>query len=193
MPEFDVQRELDHSMTAVQTRRYERALRDARLTSQDFPLLPTSDTNAQPTLELEAGDNLTPAQRLAVAAIISGETFVAAARAANVSRRTLYQWRQTHAFKRAVEGRSREALDVVVIRVRNLMLRATRVLGETLLDEAPGRASASAIRVLNSSRLWAVARAPADETTIDEATVGEATHGRPDAAPATAAGAGISA
>ena len=45
------------------------------------------------------------------------------------SRRTIYTWRRLPAFRRAVDERGHEALGVVVVvvvvRMRNLMLRAT--------------------------------------------------------------------
>lgn len=132
------------------------ALRAAILAAQDFPILPTSDTDSTPTLAEEPGDNLSPAQRLAVAALVAGKTFCAAAREANVSRRTLYDWRQDPAFNRVVDKTSRDAMEATTVRIRNLMLRATRVLGDAMLEG--GRdGSLSAFRVLNSKNLWSTA------------------------------------
>ena len=130
------------------------------IVSEDVRLLPT-DVDAELALPEEPGDNLTPGQRLAVAALVSGETFAAAARAAGVSRRTVYDWRQLPDFTKAVDGRSREALGAAVIRVRNLMLRATRVMGESMLDR--DRGGLHAFRVLNSARLWRVASDDSDD------------------------------
>ena len=140
-----------------------RAARAATLTAQDCPLLPTSDVDATPHLPAEPDDNLTPQQRLAVAALVGGQTFAAAARAAGCGRRTLFDWRQQPAFRRAVDARSHEALDVVVVRMRNLMLRATRVLGEAMLDLPLDNGARHAIRVVNSARFWAVLERPAEE------------------------------
>ena len=143
-------------LSATAQERHASAVRAAAAVSRDFPLLPTSDTDATPTVGEDSDDKLTPGQRLAVAAIVSGENFAAAARAAKVSRRTLYAWRQEPDFRQAVESRSREAMSVAMLRVRNLMLRATRVMGEAMLEG--GRdGSLSAFRVLNSARLWRVA------------------------------------
>ena len=148
-------------MSGPQRELHALALKTAAAVAQDFPLLPTSHTDATPIVGEEPGDNLTPGQRLAVAALVSGETFAAAARAAGVSRRTLYDWRQLPDFTKAVDGRSREALGAAVIRVRNLMLRATRVLGESMLDR--DRGGLHAFRVLNSARLWRVASDDSDD------------------------------
>ena len=144
-------------------REQKRLSKAAILTSEDFPLLPTSDTDPKPCVPEEAGDNLTPAQRLAVAAIVSGQTFAAAARAARVSSRTLFSWRQEPDFARAVDQTSREAMSAVVVRVRNLMLRATRVLSESMNDEGADRA-VNAFRLLNSRQLWSTATAVEEVT-----------------------------
>ena len=144
-------------LPTILTRVEREALTRAARASEDFPLLPTSDADASPHVPEEAGDNLTPGERLAVAAIVSGQTFAAAARAAKVSARTLYAWRQEPAFARAVERTSREAMDVVVVRFRNLMLRATRVLSEAIAADRESSA-VHAFRVINSARVWAVAR-----------------------------------
>jgi hypothetical protein len=119
--------------------------------SQDVPLGPTSDTNPLPILPEEPGDELSPAQRLALAAIASGSTFSMAARAANVDRRTVYRWRQEPAFKRVLDELSDEAMTTISIRVQNLMLKTTRVLSESL---GAGNVN-SALRIANSARLWA--------------------------------------
>lgn len=121
--------------------------------AQDVPLCPTSLENPLPILPEEAEDGLTPAQRIAVAAIVAGQTSAMAARATGVSRRTLSRWRQQAAFKQAIDQLSVEALDASVTRVRNLMLRATRVMSEALMGHASMQA---AYRVLNSARLWKV-------------------------------------
>ena len=130
--------------------------------AQDFPLLPTSLENQSPSLPDEAGDGLSPAQRLAIAAIVAGQTYTTTARAAGVSRRALFTWRQKPEFKHAVDQLSAEALDAAVTRVRNLMLRATRVMSEAMVGHDGPRA---AYRVLNSSRLWRVLEStrPAEE------------------------------
>ncbi len=132
--------------------------------TQDVPLCPASLANPSPSLPEEPGDRLEPAQRVAIAAIVAGQTFAMAARAAGISRRTLYRWRQEPAFKQAVDQLSIEALDASVTRVRNLMLRATRVMSEALVGNDAAR---SAYRVLNSARLWKIlegARSVADES-----------------------------
>ena len=129
-----------------------------RIASQDFPLLPTLESDGLPSLPEEADDGLTPAQRLAVASLIRGENFAMAAKAAGVSRRTIYTWRNDPAFSQAVDNLSREALETTAIRVRNLMMRATRVLADAMVG---GDSFNGAIRVANSSRLWTALNAGA--------------------------------
>lgn len=150
-------------LATIELRRLQReadvARKEARLTSQDFPLLPISETDALPSLPSETDDELTPAQRLAVAAVVAGQTYITAARAAGVTRRTVYAWRQQPAFERAVDRLSRDALDAAAVRVRNLMLRATRVLADSMLGP---QAFDGAIRIANSTRLWAAFNAGAE-------------------------------
>ena len=136
----------------------ERLTKAAVQTSHDFPLLPTSATDPLPRLPEEEDDKLSPAQRLAAAELVSGQSSAAAARAAGVSRRTVFTWRQQPDFKRAVDDCSREAMSAVVVRVRNLMLRATRVLSESMTDRDANRAF-HAFRVLNSRHIWSTATA----------------------------------
>ena len=81
--------------------------------------------------------------------------------------RTLYTWRSEPAFAEAVERTSRESLAVVVVRGRNLMLRATRVVGEAMNAERDA-SPVHAMRVLNSSRLWSVMERPADAESRSE-------------------------
>jgi transposase-like protein len=148
--------------------RLPRYLREEALnaTSRDFPVLPTSALDRLPSLPPEPEDGLTPQQRLAIGALICGQTFSAAAQAAGVSRRTLYAWRRQPAFARALDDLSREALEATAVRVRNLMLRATRVLADAMLGED---SFAGAIRVANSARLWAAlkSQAPAPLAEVD--------------------------
>lgn len=154
--------ELIRALPAILSRAEREAMGRALRTSEDFPLLPTSDVDPLPHVPEEAGDNLSPGQRLAVAALVAGGTFAAAARAAKVSPRTLYAWRQEPAFAAAVERTSREALATVVVRVRNLMLRSTRVLSESI-DAGREASPLHAFRVLNSPRLWAAAASDASQ------------------------------
>jgi transposase-like protein len=137
--------------------------------SQDFPILPTSADDLRPCVAAEPDDNLSPGQRLAVAALVAGATYTAAAREAGVSRRTLWQWRRQPAFQAALDRLSREAMLAVVMRVRNLMLRATRVMGDAMTD--PARGATHAFKVLNSRKLWdeAVAIGAEDDGSDDAA------------------------
>lgn len=132
--------------------------------AQDFPLFPTSLENHLPSLPEEKGDGLTPAQRVAIAAIVGGQTFAMAARTAGVSQRTIFNWRRQPAFKQAVDQLSIESLDAAITRVRNLMLRATRVMSEALVGADAPR---TAHRVLNSARLWKLLETTRPEMNAD--------------------------
>jgi hypothetical protein len=134
--------------------------------SQDVPLCPRSELDPSPILPEESGDELSPAQRIALAAIVSGSTFSMAARAANVDRRTVFRWRSEPAFKRVLDELNAEAHETISIRVRNLMLKTTRVLSESL---GSGNVT-SAIRIANSARLWSAlnAGAPKSESESEE-------------------------
>jgi hypothetical protein len=104
-----------------------------------------------PSLPAEAGDGLSPAQRLALASILAGSSFCMAARAAGVDRRTVYRWRQEPAFKRVLDEIGIESMTTLSIRIRNLMLKTTRVLSESVGD---GNVNA-ALRIVGSARVWA--------------------------------------
>jgi hypothetical protein len=136
----------------------ELARRDCDRASQDFPILPTSELDPLPKLPEEAEDGLTPPQRLAVAAMLGGQSQAAAARAAGVSRRTLFAWRQLPAFKHVYNRYSQDALDATAARIRNLMMKVTRVLSESISGASDFD---QAIRVANSGRLWAALNAGA--------------------------------
>lgn len=106
-----------------------------------------------------ASDALTPAQRLAVAAIVCGRTFSAAAAQAGVNRKTLYEWRKQTAFMDAVEHYSREALEATAMRARSLMLKSTRALAESLDERRRGDSRFGwACRMVNSRHLWTLAQ-----------------------------------
>ena len=141
--------------------------------SQDVPLCPTSEENPLPILPAEAGDGLSPVQRVALAAIVSGSTFALAARAAGVDRRTVFRWRSAPAFKRVLDELNAEAHETISIRVRNLMLKTTRVLSESL----GGGNVNCALRIANSARLWNALNAGASKAESDgvEDTVNDET------------------
>lgn len=131
---------------------------------QNPPESPTSAHFALPSLPSAATnprqDRLTPAQRLAVAAIVCGRTYSAAAVQAGVDRSTIYQWRKLPAFTEAIEHYSREALEATAMRARSLLLKSTRALAESLNEQrrhADSRFS-WACRMVNSRHLWTLAQ-----------------------------------
>lgn len=164
-------RAIEQTMTSREREEHRQRVRAAEQASRDFPILPTSPTDPTLSLPPEADDKLTPAQRIAVAALVGGQTFCAAAREAKVSRRTLYAWRQEPAFQQAVDQTSRQAMSAALVRVRNLMLRATRVLGDAMLEDS--RKADHAFRVLNSRHLWATANQSEAPSTADVEAVAE--------------------
>ena len=107
-----------------------------------------------PSLPEETTDGLTPQKRIAVGHLVCGESITATAIALGISRTTIYRWMQEPEFARVVDQQSREALDATTTRARNLLLKATREL-ELVFDE--GRCFNSALRMVNSARLWAMA------------------------------------
>ena len=120
--------------------------------SQYLPESPTPEQDGSPILT-DGPVGLTPSQKLAIAALVCGRTLSSAAIQAGVDRRTLYEWRKLPAFRDAVQQLSQEALEASATRARNLMLKATRTLGEALC----GRDRFDwAMRIANSRRVWDV-------------------------------------
>ena len=125
---------------------------------QNAPNFPTPESDGSPILTDERPETgLTPKQRLAIAALVCGRTFSSAAIQAGVDRGTLFRWRRLPAFQKAVDELSREALEATAVRARNLMLKATRTLGEALGGD---ERFAWAIRIANSKRLWELGQMP---------------------------------
>ena len=152
-------------MSEIQSTNGTESINDAP-TTQDYPALPTPEHNGSPILP---PDGLTPAQRLAIAALVSGRTFSSAAIQAGVCRKTLYAWRQQPAFAAAVTELSREGLEAAATRARNLMLKATRTLGEAMNGHDR---FAWAMRVASNRRLWDAGRElPADLSIGENADV----------------------
>ena len=124
------------------------AIDEAAAIGQDWSKLVNPEPNGLPILP---PDGLTPAQRLAIAALVNGRTFSSAAILAGVSRTTLATWRKDPRFAQAITDLSREALEAAATRARNLMLKAMHTISEAI--DSRERFDWS-MRVVNSRRLW---------------------------------------
>ena len=74
--------------------------------------------------------NVTPRQRKAIAALLTGATKQDAAAAAGVKRRTVYRWLQQDAFVAALRDGERDTVDALSRELVNLATDAVAVLRE---------------------------------------------------------------
>ncbi len=134
--------------------------------TQRDPQLPTGEENGLPSLPEVIDEALTPQQCTAIGHLVAGMSYSSTAVVMKISRKTLYNWRQLPAFKHALNTISREALQAVATRVRNILLRETRVL-EAKTQEY--HSMTESIRVIANKRLWDIASIlPEDEETDEE-------------------------
>jgi transposase-like protein len=123
--------------------------------SKCLPILPgkPADSAAEPAQRsCEAVDSLLPRQRAAIAKLICGRSLAATAAELGISRTTLYRWRQDATFTRELNRLSQDAVETTATRARNLMLKATRVLADTLNNDRDR--FNWALKLVNSKRLW---------------------------------------
>ena len=73
--------------------------------SHNVPECPGETPNAQ-NEPMAAWDELSPRQLSAIALLFAGRSFSAVGRALNISRRTLYRWRQMPAFEAEISARA---------------------------------------------------------------------------------------
>ncbi|MCD6552444.1 MAG: helix-turn-helix domain-containing protein [Anaerolineae bacterium] len=76
--------------------------------------------------------NVTPKQRKAIEALLTTGSVAAAAKAAGVSRQTLYRWRKDTDFQDALRDAEREALQALSRSLVRLAEKATRTLEEMM-------------------------------------------------------------
>ena len=134
--------------------------------SQNVPFRPAPEHDGSPIL---TDDGLSPRQRLALMALVSGRTLSSAAAQAGVDRRTIHRWRQEPAFAGTLSDLSREGLEAAAMRARNLLLKATRTSGEAMNGHDR---FAWAMRVASNRRLWDAGRElPADLSIGENADV----------------------
>lgn len=79
-------------------------------------------------------DKLTPAQTRAIAALLTERDTTAAAKAADVSYRTLCRWLEAPLFKAELRAASKAAVDASILRLSELTGQAVGVLREIMLD-----------------------------------------------------------
>ena len=116
--------------------------------TQNYPELPQNASNASPSF---TPDGLTPTQRVALAALVSGQTLAAAAARAGVCRKTLFNWRRQPAFNRALTELGREAMEAAAARTRIILLKATRAITAEL--DMKYAAFPAAMRVIACKRM----------------------------------------
>ena len=103
---------------------------DESVPSQNFPELPTSDDRLNETPSSLNDDK----QRIAIELLLAGKSFSAAAQAVQVSRRTLYTWRQDPAFQQELEHRREELWSDEAERLRAMVHPSLDILEEHLRD-----------------------------------------------------------
>jgi hypothetical protein len=120
-----------------------------------LPILPEeSGDSAQDggvTVPSQFSPALSPRQHAAIAKLVCGRTLNATAAELGIGRTTLYRWRQDPAFSRELARVSEDAIETSNTRARNLMLKATRTLSDSLngYDRYNW-----ALKMVNSVRLW---------------------------------------
>ncbi len=92
-------------------------------------------------------DQLSLKQQKAVAALLDSRTIAAAARAAQISERTLYRWLSQDAFRDEVKHARRAAVAQATARLQNLSSSAVETLEQMLNDSVqPTVARVGAVR-----------------------------------------------
>lgn len=104
--------------------------REGEATSQDFPEFP----NAADRLNKASAGILTDRQKAAIELLVTGKSLSATARAIEVDRRTLYNWRQEERFREVLEDRRRELWDDASGRLVALVHPSLDVMEQHLAD-----------------------------------------------------------
>lgn len=110
---------------------------------------------------------LSARQLAAIAKLACGRTLNATAAELGIDRSTLYRWRHQEVFSKELARVTEDAVDTAATRARNLMLKATKTLSDTLngYDRFNW-----ALRLVNSGRLWTMGQQRPRVYTDDEAT-----------------------
>jgi hypothetical protein len=94
--------------------------------------LPKRNTSAQEVL------TLTPRHHQAIALLLAGRTDTAIARALNISRSTLFRWKNYHPLFQAALNRLQDAnWSATLRRLRSIFSRATQVMDQNLRSKDP--------------------------------------------------------
>ena len=80
---------------------------------------------------------LTDNQLQALPYLVASPSLSEAAKLAEVGRTALYRWMENAEFRRELERPRSEALDLAHVELKDLMLKATQVVGETMDDANP--------------------------------------------------------
>jgi hypothetical protein len=80
----------------------------------------------------KGSDELTPKQRKAIAALIDNPSTDGAAKAAGVTRQTLWLWMQNEAFRREYHAAQRQLVDGAIAELQNATAQAVRTLVRNL-------------------------------------------------------------
>jgi hypothetical protein len=104
---------------------------------------------AKPPTLPAAESELTPAQQLAIAAIVSGKSYTEAAEAAGVDRRTLFEWRQLSGFAAALRDELQALRDAAGARLLGLADKAIDALAAVMAGDNPPAMVSAARDVLD--------------------------------------------
>lgn len=86
---------------------------------------------------LERNVDLTQKQTLAMPYIAANPSMTEAAKAAGISRVTLYRWMQDPSFRAELERIRRDAVDLAYAELRGLALKSVTAIAELLEDPDP--------------------------------------------------------
>lgn len=94
--------------------------------------------------------DFTPRQTLAMPYIAANPSMTEAAKAAGISRVTLYRWMQDSSFRAELERIRRDAVDLAYAELRGLALKSVTAIAELLEDPDPRVRGMAARTALNS-------------------------------------------
>ena len=94
--------------------------------------------------------DFTPRQTLAMPYIAANASMTEGAKAAGISRVTLYRWMQDPSFRAELERIRRDAVDLAYAELRGLALKSVTAIAELLEDPDPRVRGMAARTALNS-------------------------------------------
>jgi hypothetical protein len=97
----------------------------------------------------DSTEQLTPKQHKAIAALMSNTTIAAAAKAAGVSERVLYNWLDEPTFTTSYRVARREAVQIATARLQQISGAAVAVLGQLMVNGTPAIKLGAARTVLD--------------------------------------------